>query len=60
MLTTAQVAKRVGLCRAAVTLAVKEGRLLPLAKLPTRNGAYLFTEAAVVEWRCPGDRLAGL
>jgi hypothetical protein len=36
-----------------VCLAVKEGRLEPVAKLPGVNGAYLFDQAAVDEWRGP-------
>lgn len=61
LLTTAEVARRIGKCRATVCLAVKEGRLTPAMKLPGgRNGAYLFEESAVIEWRAPGDRLPGL
>lgn len=60
LLTTAEVARRIGLCRATVCLAVAQGRLGPAMKLPGPNGAYLFTEAAVVEWRSPGERLSGL
>lgn len=59
-LTTAEVARRIGRNRETVCLAVRQGRLVPAAQLPGRNGAYLFTEAAVVEWRSPGDRLPGL
>jgi excisionase family DNA binding protein len=59
-LTTREVARRLRLCRATICLAVREGRLEPAMKLPGVNGAYLFTEAAVVEWRSPGDRLPGL
>lgn len=61
LLTTAEVARRIGVCRATVCLAVKEGRLTPAMKLPGgRNGAYLFEEIAVIEWRTPGDRLPSL
>ena len=60
LLTTAEVARLIGKCRATVCLAVKEGRLVPTLKLPGVNGAYLFEESAVVAWRSPGDRLAGL
>ncbi len=60
LLTTAEVAKRHGLVRATVCLAVKHGHLIPAAKLPGVNGAYLFTEEAVTAWRSPGERLAGL
>ncbi len=59
-LTTAEVARRIGRCRATIVLAVKDGRLEPALKLPGVNGAYLFTEAAVVAWRSPGDWLRGL
>ena len=63
LLTTAEVAKRIGRCRETVLLAVREGHLIPALQLATkgaRNGAYLFTEQAVTDWRCPGDRLPGL
>gem|GEM_PF-4878149 len=61
LLTTAEVARRIGVCRATVCLAVREGRLTPAMKLPGgRNGAYLFEETAVIAWRAPGDRLPGL
>ncbi|WP_449280976.1 helix-turn-helix domain-containing protein [Leucobacter sp.] len=61
LLTSAEVARRLGVCRETVNRAAREGRLLAAMKLPGGpNGAYLFTEDAVVEWRSPGDRLAGL
>lgn len=60
LLTTNQVARRLGLCRWTVCRAVQEGDLVPALKLPGRNGAYLFEADAVVEWRSPGDRLPGL
>lgn len=60
LLTTQQVARRLGLCRWTVVRAVHEGRLAASVKLPGVNGAYLFEEAAVVEWRKPGERLPGL
>ena len=60
LLTTAEVARRINRCRATICLAVKEGRLEPALKLPGVNGAYLFTEAAVVAWRSPGERLPSL
>lgn len=60
LLTTAEVARRIGKCRATVCMAVKDGKLVPAMKLPGVNGAYLFEEAAVVAWRTPGDRLPGL
>lgn len=50
-LTTNQVARSLGLTRAAICLAVKENRLEPAAKLPGVNGAYLFEQAAVDAWR---------
>ena len=63
-LTTAEVAKRIGRDRSTVLLSVRLGHLVPVMQLHTghgsRNGAYLFTEQAVTEWRCPGDRLSGL
>lgn len=51
LLTTYQVARSFGITRAAVCLAVKQGRLTPVAKLPGVNGAYLFDRAAVDAWR---------
>lgn len=60
LLTTAEVARRLGVCRETVSLAARDGRLEPVAKLPGVNGAYLFTEESVIEWRAPGERLAGL
>lgn len=53
LLTTYQVARSLGVTRAAVCLAVKEGRVTPAAKLPGVNGAYLFEQSAVDEWRGP-------
>lgn len=52
-LTTNQVARSLGVTRACVCLAVKEGRLEPAAKLPGVNGAYLFDQAAVDAWKGP-------
>lgn len=63
LLTTAEVANRIGRCRETVLLAVRQGKLEPAFQLWTKGGkvgAYLFTEDAVVEWRSPGERLAGL
>lgn len=60
LLTTQQVARRIGVCRWTVCRAVAEGRLVAAMKLPGPNGAYLFEAAAVIEWRSPGERLAGL
>lgn len=60
LLTTREVARRLHLSRETVNLAAREGRLEVAAKLPGPLGARLFTEQAVVEWRCPGERLAGL
>lgn len=60
LLTTAEVARRLRLTRQTVCLAAREGRLDAAMKLPGRNGAYLFDERAVVEWRSPGERLPGL
>lgn len=58
LLTTAQVARNLHLTREAVCLAVRQGKVQPMMKLPGRNGAYLFTEEAVIEWRSPGEKLA--
>lgn len=60
LLTTAEVARRLNRVRATVCLAVKQGELKPAMKLPGVNGAYLFTEEAVIAWRSRGERLAGL
>lgn len=60
LLTTAQVARRIGRCRETVLKAVREGRLVAVVRLPGVNGAYLFEESAVVTWRSPGERLPGL
>lgn len=60
LLTTAEVARRCGLVRWTVCRAVAEGNLMPVAKLPGVNGAYLFTEESVAAWRPVGERLAGL
>lgn len=64
LLTTAEVARRIGKDRSTVLLAVRLGHLVPEMQLHTghgsRNGAYLFTAEAVTDWRCPGDRLPGL
>jgi len=49
-----------GRCRETVSLAARRDELAPALQLPGVNGAYLFTEATVVGWRFPGDRLAGL
>ena len=47
LLTTAEVARAVGIHRNIVTADVARGRLTPERKLPGRTGAYLFTRAAV-------------
>jgi len=47
LLTTAEVARRLGVVRWTVCRLVAEGRLVPAGKLPGPNGAYLFTEEAV-------------
>lgn len=60
LLTTAEVARRLKLVRATICLAVKQGDLTPVMKLPGVNGAYLFTEEAVTAWRSPGERLSSL
>ena len=60
LLTAREVARRLHLSREAVNLAAREGRLEVATQLPGVNGARLFTEQAVIEWRCPGERLAGL
>lgn len=51
LLSTAQVARRLGLTRAAVCAAVKNGYLVPAFKMDTVNGAYFFTLEAVQRWR---------
>lgn len=51
LLTTAQVARRFGVVRMTVVRAARCGRLAYAIKLPGANGAYLFTEDAVVAWR---------
>ncbi len=60
LLTTREISRRLGVCRETVCLAIRSGHLQAAMKLPGRNGAYLVAESAVVEWRCPGDRLLGL
>lgn len=60
LLTTAEVARRLGLCRESVNLAARRGELEVAVQLPGPNGARMYTEAAVVEWRCKGERLPGL
>lgn len=47
-LTSAQVATRLGVTRTTVINYVDGGKLKPIAKLPGPNGAYLFTEKAVI------------
>lgn len=49
LLTTAEVAARVGRTRTTVIEWVKAGRLKPTRKLPTSTGAYLFSERAVAK-----------
>lgn len=60
VLTTAEVARRLGVVRWTVCRAVASGDLRPVAKLPGVNGAYLFTEESVIAWRSPGERLGSL
>lgn len=55
LLTTAQLARRLGVVRWTICRAVAEGRLVPVVKLPGVNGAYLFDASAVEQWR--GARL---
>jgi len=47
LLTTSQVAKRVGRTVATVNRWAAEGRLKPALKLPGDTGAYLFHRADV-------------
>lgn len=59
LLSTAQVMERFGYTRARISQAVLNGELVPAFKVPTKgakNGAYLFTEQAVRQWR-PFGRL---
>lgn len=51
LIGTTQVARRLNLNPATVTRMAADGRLTPVAKLPSKNGAFLFDEAEV-------DRLA--
>lgn len=47
LLSTAEVAARLGCTTATVRNYVAAGRLKPAQKVPTPTGTYLFTEAAV-------------
>lgn len=47
-LTTAQVAEQLGCTAQTVINHVKAGRLVPVGKLPTPTGTYLF-DASTVE-----------
>lgn len=47
LLTTSQVARKLGRTTTTVLNHVKAGRLQPAVKLPTETGAYLFDPAEV-------------
>lgn len=51
LIGTTHVARRLNISPTTVTRMAADGRLTPVAKLPTKNGAFLFDEAEV-------DRLA--
>ena len=74
LLTTTEVADRLGIARQTVAWRVAHGHMTPAQKLPGRNGAYLFDAeqidyvAAYPEARpaaggdvcgCPDDRCIG-
>lgn len=42
LLTSTEVAERLGIARQTVAWRVARGQLTPAQKLPGRNGAYLF------------------
>lgn len=52
LITTAQVAKRLGRDVTTVHQMARDGRITPAGKLPGETGAYLFEPAEV-------DRVAG-
>lgn len=45
--TTAEVAQALGVDRSTVRRMVENGRLVPVAKLPGRTGAYLFSPESI-------------
>lgn len=47
LLTTAEVAQRLGVDVRTVHRMVASGRLTPVQKLPGRTGSYVFSAAAV-------------
>ena len=47
LLTTADVARRLGISPVTVTWRVRAGHLTPEMKLPGVNGAYLFNPASI-------------
>ena len=59
-LTTAQIADRLGRDPRHVLRLVERGRLVPLAKLPGRTGAYLFNPADVDALVDPGPTHAAV
>jgi len=46
-LTTAEVARRLGVTPSAVSLMVKRGDLRPMVKMPGKRGAFLFAETDI-------------
>ena len=46
-LTSTEVAERLGVARQTVAWRVAHGHLVPVQKLPGRNGAYLFDEEQI-------------
>lgn len=47
LLTTAEVAERLGISPVTVTWRVRAGHLIPEMKLPGINGAYLFAPGTI-------------
>lgn len=47
LIGTAAVARRLDIDKTTVTRMVADGRLTPVAKLPAKNGAFLFDAIAV-------------
>lgn len=43
LLTTAEVAKRLGVAPSTISRRVKSGELEPVAKAPGKRGAFLFS-----------------
>lgn len=45
LLTTAEVAERLGVTPSAISRRVKTGTLVPVRKMPGKRGAFLFDPA---------------